>query len=177
MTGDILKSHKAKKVFKGHITRPKDNLPLYVYQPNWSWDHKTHYWLLKQVVGEVLNFPCGMSRIGYRADADPEVKPDLIADLSDPLKYFDKLSYDTIICDPPFDLQYFNKLGWCHDLSKIARKKIIFSTPPMSLTLKKRDWAKTYHLTEKPGSRFIRIWQIFERKNQFITPPSHDHRG
>jgi len=172
MTGDITKSHKAKKSYKGQITRVKDRLPLMAYQPNWSWDHKTHYWLLKQIAGKtVLNFPCGMSRIGYRADSDPNVNPDIIADLNNPLEHFKKLSFDTVICDPPFDLAYFQKLGWCHELAKIAKLKLIFSTPPMALHLKKRDWEKSYHLTEKQGSRFVRIWQIFDRKNHFIKEP------
>ena len=60
----------------------KNKIPIQAYQSNWSWDHKTHYWLLKQIRGDtVLNFPCGMSMIGYRADADKSVKPDVIADL------------------------------------------------------------------------------------------------
>ena len=148
--------------------KPKNNIPIRAYQSNWSWDHKTHYWLLKQIRGEsVLNFPSGMSMIGYRADADESVKPDVIADLNDPLATFKKLSYDTVICDPPWD--YFNKFGWCHQLAKVARLRIIFSSPPMSVHLKKRDWVKSYYLTEKFGTRFIRIWQIFDRRSEFIT--------
>ena len=145
----------------------KNKIPIQAYQSNWSWDHKTHYWLLKQIRGDtVLNFPCGMSMIGYRADADKSVKPDVIADLNEPLATFKKLSYDTVICDPPWD--YFNKIGWCHQLAKVARLRIIFSSPPMSVHLRKRDWVKSFYLTEKFGSRFIRIWQIFDRRSEFI---------
>ena len=172
MTGKIKDSHKPDKSYRGQITRPKGHLPLMVYQANWSWDHKQHYWLLKQIAGKtVLNFPCGMSRIGYRADSDPNVKPDIIADLSNPLEYFKPLSYDTVICDPPFDVAYFQKLGWCHELAKIAKLKLIFSTPPMALHLKKRDWLKSYHLTDTQGPLLVRIRQKFERNNHFFKDP------
>ena len=164
-------------MFKGvKMKSPLNKVPIQPYQANWSWDHKTHYWLLKQIKGEtVLNFPCGQSRIGFRADAVPEVSPDLIADLNEPLKYFQPLMFDTIICDPPWD--YYNKIGWCHDLAKIAKLRIIFSSPPMSVHLKKRDWIKSYHLTEKFGSRFIRIWQIFDRRSEFIMDPTTAYKN
>jgi len=145
------------------------------YKPDWSWDNKTHYWLQKKIGGRsCLNFPCGMSHLGVRADLDPAVDPEIMADITQPLKFFEPLSYDVVLCDPPFDFYYmgdgdkhipFPATLWIRDLVQIAREEVIFSTPNRALHLKSRDWAKQYHLTEVMGQGFIRIWQIFKRKN------------
>jgi len=146
------------------------------YKPEWSWDNKTHYWLQKRIGGRsCLNFPCGMSHLGTRADLDPAVDPEIMADITQPLSFFEPLSYDVVLCDPPFDFYYmdenrvpFPATPWIRELVQIAREEVIFSTPNRALHLKRKDWSKEYYLTEVKGSGFIRMWQIFKRQNKTL---------
>jgi len=140
---------------------------LLVYRPNWSWDLETEKWLKSLCIGYTLNFPCGKSQVGdVRADIDPKVNPDIIADLFKPLATFKPLQFDTVICDPPF--KYYNKVGWIHDIAMLARRRIIFSTPPLNLHLKAALWKRTFFITARYGSLFLRIWQVFDRKIKIL---------
>ena len=79
------------------------------YQVNWSWNKDIDFLLLKKFKDKtILNFPCGRSKIGTRADIDPSVNPDIIADLFN--FDFKPNSFDVVICDPPF--KYYNRFKW-----------------------------------------------------------------
>jgi hypothetical protein len=137
---------------------------ILTFKPNWEWDRNTEEWLKSICIGYTLNFPCGNSYIGdVRADIDPNVKPDVIANLKDPFKTFKKLQFDTVVCDPPFE--YYNKLGWVHNLSKLARKRLILFTPAIPIFLNKSVWKKSYYILESRKGRigFMRIVQVFDR--------------
>ncbi len=137
------------------------------YQVNWSWNKDTERWLESMSKGRTLNFPCGMSQVGdVRADLDKKVNPDIIADLKDPYKTFKRHEFDTVICDAPFSM--FNKHKWYIQLQDLAKKRVIFCTPLFAIRLGK-GWKKHYHITEQAGMFFIRIWQIFDRLDGFIT--------
>lgn len=77
------------------------------------------------LVGNSLHVCCGLSKLGnVRLDMNPEVNPDVIADAAK--LPFDDNSFDTILCDPPYN----GKFQWNHDmlaeLSRVASKRIIF---------------------------------------------------
>lgn len=136
------------------------------YRPNWSWDYDIERELKKLCIGRTLNFPCGNSMIGdVRADLDPRTAPDVFADILDPFENFEEGEFDTVICDPPFSM--YQKTGWCHEIAKLAKKRIIFCSPNVAIHLKSRVWKKDYLITEKKAVFFfIKIFQIFTRKNQ-----------
>lgn len=144
----------------------KNPMPTLFYKPTWSWDYDIEMELRKYCIGKTLNFPCGNSQLGdVRADIDKSVNPDIIADIMNPLKTFKKGEFDTVICDPPFP--YYRKTGWVHEISKIARKRIIFCTPNLAIHLKSRVWKKEYMLAEKKAVYFfVKIFQIFTKKNR-----------
>lgn len=102
-----------------------------------------------------------MSQIGdVRADIDPNMKPTLIADLKKPLEYFKPLSFDTILCDPPYAM--YCHPSWASNLSKVTRKRIIFATPCMAIYLGQTRWKKSIY-AEDYGKKFMRLYQVFDR--------------
>ena len=136
---------------------------MQVYQANWSWGEVTDKWLQSLCIGQTLNFPCGMSQVGnIRADIDPTVKPDIIADLREPQKHFKPLTFDTVLCDPPYSM--YNKFLWITKLSELTRKRIIMATPLVSLYLGKKNWKKTIYIVDQ-GKKFFRVFQVFDRLN------------
>lgn len=64
---------------------------------------------LKDIVQEYLkpkslNLCCGMSKFGdVRIDIDPKVNPDIVMDMWDITKHFDRASFDSIYCDPVWE--------------------------------------------------------------------------
>lgn len=136
-----------------------------LYQPNWSWSKDFDLMISKWCIGRTLNFPCGMSNIGdVRADLDKTVKPDVIADLYKSKEYFKKREFDTVLCDPPYS--FYSKRKWIAQLSDIAAKRLIFSTPTINIILPKRIWKKTYYIIENNSPWFIRVIQVFDRLNK-----------
>ncbi len=130
------------------------------YLVKWSWPKNIEYWVFKQCIGTVLNFPSGMSRIGYRADIDPVVEPDIIMDLEDPI--FEPQSFDTVICDPPFKM--FNKWRWILKLADIARKRFIFCYPGTMIPPMLKGYGKAQWIAiQTPGTFFIRHFLIYDR--------------
>ena len=71
--------------------------------------YKDPQWL-KDIIKEYLkpkslNMCCGMSPFGdVRVDIDPKVKPDMVADMWDMNELFDRASFDSIYCDPVWDI-------------------------------------------------------------------------
>lgn len=138
------------------------------YRVNWSWDRHTEKWLRTMCIGKTLNFPCGKSYLGdVRADLDESVNPDVMADLLKPFDSFKRGEFDTVICDPPFEM--FVKRKWIPPISDLARKRLILSTPNYRIMLKKAIWEKQYYITEQSSTFFIRHWQVFDRKVQQIS--------
>lgn len=129
------------------------------YKIRWSWDEKTDRWLRKNTIGFSLNICCGMSKVGtVRADLDRGVRPDIICDIKNPP--FKADSFDTVICDPPFSL--YNKFKWVHNLSKIAKKRVILSHPLFDLKLKHSAWKRRFYVTSQYG-RFLRLWSFHDK--------------
>lgn len=133
---------------------------LELYQVNWSWNNDTDKWLQRIFENKtILNFPSGLSTVGYRVDLDESVKPDKIADLDE--NPFKPLSYDAVICDPPFSR--FNKWRWLTRLAECAKTDFIISTPYLMPRIKNFYVHKTWLAHQ--GQFYLRLWIHFKRKN------------
>ena len=115
----------------------------------------------QQAEGYTLNLPCGKSLVGnVRADIDPQFRPDVVCDLRRPP--FKPGSFDTVICDPPFSL--YNRFAWAWTIIRLARRKAMFSCPPVRMNFGKR-WEKEWWIIEGwkgwTGARYVRMWQVF----------------
>lgn len=137
-----------------------------LYKVNWSWNKDIDFLLFKKFKGKtILNFPCGQSRIGLRADLDPAVEPDIIADLFYPQEYFEPNSFDVVICDPPFS--YYNKFKWLLELSNIAREYFVLSTPVIFYSFKGFGDPEIIASRQK-GNLFCRLFFIYKKLNQVL---------
>lgn len=88
------------------------------------WPKKVEAFVASKLVGKSLHVCCGKSMIGdLRVDLFDETA-DVKADAAK-LPFEDE-SFDTVLCDPPYN----GKLQWNHDLlselSRVSRKRIIF---------------------------------------------------
>lgn len=106
------------------------------------------------LVGYSLHACCGLSKLGnVRLDLDENNNPDVICDASN--MPFSDNSFDTILCDPPYN----GKFQWNHDLlselARIARERIIFQhwfIPANKFGLYKKAQEK-FQLTQ------VYVWQ------------------
>jgi len=136
------------------------------YQVNWSWNKDIDILLLKKFKNKtILNFPCGMSKIGLRADLDPSVNPDIMADLFYPQEHFKANSFDVVICDPPF--KYFNKFKWLLEISNIASEYFVISTPVIFYSFKGFSDPEIIASRQK-GNLFCRLLFIYKKLNQSL---------
>lgn len=88
------------------------------------WPKKVHVFVESLLIGRSLHVCCGKSTIGnLKVDLFDETA-DVKADAAK-MPINDK-TFDTVLCDPPYN----GKLQWNHDLlvelARIARKRIIF---------------------------------------------------
>ena len=114
--------------------------------------------LSSKKIGFTLNVCCGTDETGdVRADIVRSVKPTIMADVK--CLPFRERSFDTVICDPPYN--YYNKFHWIFELTKIARKRIILSTPTTLVNLGKGWFRKIFYIDT--ARHFMRIWQVFTR--------------
>jgi hypothetical protein len=89
------------------------------------WPSAVEDFLKTQFIGRTLHVCCGKSLLGdVRFDIDPDNNPDVIGDASK-MDFADS-SFDTVLCDPPYN----GKMQWNHDmlneLHRVASKRIIF---------------------------------------------------
>ncbi len=99
-------------------------------------------------IGKTLHVCCGKSLLGdVRVDLDPTHNPDIICDASNMQSVIDDNSFNTVLCDPPYN----GKFQWNHDLltelSRIASDRIIFQhwfIPATPLGLYKKAQEKFY---------------------------------
>lgn len=89
------------------------------------WPEAVEEFIQTLLIPQSLHVCCGKSKLGdVRLDFDPDNNPDILADASK-LPLADE-SFDSVLCDPPYN----GKFQWNHDLlselSRVARKRIIF---------------------------------------------------
>ena len=140
------------------------------------WSDSIQEFLETLFVGTTLHVCCGMSQIGdYRLDFDPNNHPDFICDAAR-LSFADN-SFDTILCDPPYN----GKFQWNHDmlseLSRVASKRIIFQhwfIPANKFGLYKKAQEK-FELTQPyvwQGQTYFgraQIVSVFDVRNSYLT--------
>lgn len=78
-------------------------------------------------IGRTLHLCCGDSQLGdVRVDIDPSKNPNLILDVENMRSEIADKSFDTVLCDPPYN----GRMQWNHNLlaemSRIAKQRIIF---------------------------------------------------
>ena len=128
----------------------------HVLQVNWIHTSTVEEWLRLMVIGSSLNMCCGMSKVGdVRIDRRTETNRTRGGDL---FKLdFPPMSFDTVICDPPFE--FYNKFDWILRLSDIARKRLLIS--PDRTTIKLKGWLPMlYAFTDK---MYLRLYYCFDR--------------
>ena len=143
-----------------------------LFKAEWFWGREVDLWLKKKLMGYSLNFPCGMSQIGdVRADIDPSVKPDVIADIRNPEAHFKVGQFDTLVCDPPFNYWAYDKaFQWFKDICKLATKRLIFRAPLIALTPLQRGWKREYYICLWPGkSLALNMFHVFTNPNHKLA--------
>jgi hypothetical protein len=92
------------------------------------WPGEIEGLLQSLLIGLSLHVCCGQSRLGdLRVDSDSACNPDVLCeDASNMSDLFESNSFDTVLCDPPYN----GKFQWNHDLlselARIASKRIVF---------------------------------------------------
>ncbi len=133
-----------------------------------KWIHppQVERWLRRTVIRRTLNVCCGMSRVGeVRVDTDEGTNRTEPGDLFD--LRFPKLSFDTVICDPPFS--YYSHFKWIYGLTDLARKLVILSAPTnLSIMLSRRKWDISLYAVAPRNTRFLRLYWMFERKDMIL---------
>jgi len=142
------------------------------YRHSWRWTLDEELLFRSLSIGFVLHVCCGESEIG-------DIKVDLFSSncdvKADVRKLpFRPLSFDTVICDPPWAL--YNKFKWVLKLNQLARERLILITP--NYWLRFPDYQITSVLilenkTNPPNTTFKRcmtckICWVYDR----IKPPN-----
>jgi 16S rRNA G966 N2-methylase RsmD len=88
------------------------------------WPSEVENYIERNLIGKTLHVCCGKSRIG---DVFLDLNERDVNVIADAAKLpFGHCSFDTVLCDPPYN----GKFQWNHDLlvelSRVAKKRIIF---------------------------------------------------
>ena len=112
------------------------------------------------MIGEALNVCCGMSKVGQvRLDITQHSMRTEAGDLFKAKERVGSRSFDTVICDPPYS--YFSKFKWLMELSDIARKRMIVSSPQITLRIPR--FSRKLYAFDIPGKIYLRLWWVFDR--------------
>lgn len=136
------------------------------FRPEWVDPDDVRRYLLDELfIGDVLNFPCGMSDLGdLRVDFDESVNPDRVVDLKEPP--YDLPRFDTVYCDPPFN--YYNQDNeWVNGLWDLAESRLILNSPlkPARIEGAKKEWVILEPNAGTSGNN-ARALQVFDRMDQ-----------
>lgn len=91
------------------------------------WPEQVETFIESLLVGRTIHVCCGKSRIGdMLVDIDPLNSPDIVCDAANMKSLIADGSFDTALCDPPYN----GKMQWNHDLLqeliRVASKRVIF---------------------------------------------------
>ena len=124
------------------------------------------------VIGRSLNVCCGMSEVGdVRVDIDANTNRTQEGDLFN-LK-FPPLSFDTVICDPPFEYYVTgeNRFRWIQELARIARKRLMISVKANSIHVSQKGWIRSLWYVED-NKMFLRLYWVFDRRDHMLDEKS-----
>ena len=137
-----------------------------VLQVNWIHPKPVEKWLRSMVIGTSLNVCCGKSFVGdVRVDVDRNTNRTEEGDLFK--LRFPYLSFDTVICDPPFS--YYNKFGWIRRLSYLARKRLLISPDRTIIRLPRSLWSSrlyAFQMQRSATASYLRLYYCFDRLNK-----------
>lgn len=145
-------------------TKPWSDSRYVTREADWTDSADLRQWLRDEVfVGRTLNFPCGNSPLGdVRADVDPAVEPDVVADLYEPP--FEERSFDTVYCDPPYGFYGGDQFKFVNPLWDIASKRLIFQSNPVRIHLKNSK--KRWFVNEaRKSGKSVLLFQVFDQPN------------
>lgn len=94
------------------------------FRHTWTWLNEEEVLYRSLCVGKVLHVCSGKSSLG-NIKVDLFVKADIKADVRH--LPFRPLSFDAVICDPPFKL--YHRFKWILKLKNLARIRLILITP------------------------------------------------
>ena len=137
-------------------------------QANWIHPPHVESWLRQMSIGNTLNVCCGMSYVGnVRVDIDSNTNRTEPGDLFN-LK-FKPLSFDTVICDPPFEYYVSgdNRFRWMQKLGDLTKKRLMISVKGNSIYLGKKNWKRTLWYSED-NKMFLRLYWVFDRINNAL---------
>ena len=120
------------------------------------WPKEIETFLATLFIGKTLHLCCGHSKLGdLRVDSDPLTQPDFLCEVEYIQDYFHDQSWDTVLCDPPYN----GKFKWNHlllsEIGRIARKRFIFQHwfIPANPDGTFKKWQDRWHLTS------VYVWQ------------------
>lgn len=135
---------------------------MQTFEVHWSHPRSVDAWLKNQVIGTSLNVCKGRSTAGdIQIDIVKNLQPTIIADLFH-LPFPDK-SFDTVICDPPFD--YYGSLKWIHELRRVASKRIILASNLRRIGIG-NNWHVKFFVSRHKATMMMKFWQIFTFQTQ-----------
>ncbi len=98
------------------------------YRPVYSGGSWNQF-LLGKMIGKVLQVCCGGSDVGHvRVDRDP-MAPGLNVIADQGSLPFKNQSFDTVACDPIYELDYPNRIRLQREIGRVARLRIVFKAP------------------------------------------------
>ena len=82
---------------------------------------------------------------------------------------FPILSFDTVICDPPFDYYVTgnNRFKWIQSLGDFSRKRVIISIKGTALQIGRKNWHRSLWYAED-SLMFLRLFWVFHRLNKTL---------
>jgi hypothetical protein len=125
-------------------------------------------------MGLTLNICCGLDPNGdVKADVDKELliklkreRLDFDGDyvVCDVMNHpFRPGSFDTVICDPPFN--YYSRFKWIQRLADIARRRLILCVPMIDIHINEDEWDRQLYYVSSTGI-MLRLYWVFDRKNK-----------
>lgn len=142
---------------------------LQLFRSNWKDHPDTARWLNRIKKGEsTLCFPAGQQTWGdVRADIDPSVRPDVLADLTDPP--FDHRQFDTVYVDPPYSMCAYDKIhAWLPEVWKITNQRLVVQMPAVEYNLPDSSY-QLIHERNKSGTMHLALYHVWDRDSSDLS--------
>jgi len=152
-----------------HATVSAERSELSMYRSEWRDKSETTQWLQRVERGDrSLCFPSGMQTWGdVRADIDPSVNPDVVADLQNPP--FAPRSFDTVYVDPPYAMCAYDKIHqWLPAIWKITDKRLIVNMPAVEYNLPDAEYQLIHERNNSPTMQ-LALYHVWDRQSDSLA--------
>jgi len=127
----------------------------YQLQKSWIWNKKVEDFVAKKIKGYSLNICAGKSTLGsVRLDLDPKDKSIIKGDMRN-LPFPDN-TFDTVICDPPWKIDYFNRFKPFFECVRVCKVGGVI----------------IYNATWIPESKLVELKEVWVRQDGSFTTAS-----